>query len=169
MSHWALATSYFFHLIATIVWIGGLALLVMVVWPAARQVYGGDPRLAELLGNIRRRFSRLANLSLVVLIVTGMLQMTGDPNYDGVLTFDNDWSRAMLAKHIAIVGMVLVGMILQWGIAPAQERFAILLAKGREASPDEIEQLARRERQLNVINLVLGVLVLAFTALATAL
>ena len=35
MNPLVLAISYFFHLLATIIWIGGLALLVLVVWPAA--------------------------------------------------------------------------------------------------------------------------------------
>jgi uncharacterized membrane protein len=113
-----LAINYFFHLIATIVWIGGLALLVLVVWPAARQSLEGDPAQASLLKAIRQRFTPLANLSLVVLIVTGMFQMSADPNYDGMLVIDNDWSRAILLKHVAILGMVIAGVAVQWGVAP---------------------------------------------------
>jgi uncharacterized membrane protein len=162
-----LGISYFCHLVATVVWIGGLALLVLVVWPSARRVLDGDPKLVLLLADLRRRFNPLANLSLVVLIVTGMIQMSGDPNYDGLLVFDNDWSRAILLKHLAIFGMVMVGATLQWGILPAQERAALLRARGKDA-PD-LERLERRERLLNMVNLLLGGLVLAFTALATAL
>ncbi len=167
MSPWTLGISYFCHLVATVVWIGGLALLALVVWPSARRVLDGDPKQAVLLADLRRRFNPLANLSLVVLIVTGMIQMSGDPNYDGLLIFDNDWSRAILLKHLAILGMVIVGATLQWGILPAQERAALLQARGRDV-PD-LERLERRERLLNMANLLLGGLVLAFTALATAL
>jgi uncharacterized membrane protein len=168
MSHLALAISYFFHLVATIVWIGGLALLALVVWPAARQTLDGDPRQADLLAALRRRFTPLANLSLVVLVVTGMIQTSGDPNYGGVLVFDNDWSRAILLKHVAIVGMVITGVILQMGIVPALERLAIMRA-GSRADPAEEARLLRRERRLNAVNLALGLLVLSFTAVATAL
>ncbi len=167
MSPWTLGISYFCHLIATVVWIGGLALLVLVVWPSARRVLGDDPKLALLLADLRRRFTPLANLSLVVLVVTGMIQMSGDPNYDGLLVFDNAWSRAILLKHLAILGMVIVGAVLQWGLLPAQERAALLRSRGKDA-PD-LEHLDRRERLLSMVNLILGGLVLAFTALATAL
>lgn len=173
MNPLVLAISYFFHLLATIIWIGGLALLVLVIWPAARRTFPvDDPQLATLqatfLRDIRKRFEPLANLSLIVLMVTGLFQTSGDPNYGGMLVFDNDWSRAILYKHIAIVGMVAVGLILQLGIAPAMERLIIMQASG-QATPAEIERLNRRERRLNALNLALGVLVLVFTAVATAL
>jgi uncharacterized membrane protein len=167
MNPLVLAISYFFHLIATIVWIGGLALLVLVVWPAARTL-DGDPRQADLLMAIRKRFDPLANISLIVLIVTGLFQTSGDPNYGGLLIFDNDWSRAILLKHIAIIGMVVIGVILQLGIAPAMERLALLRA-GQQDDPAEEARLMQRERRLNALNLALGLLVLAFTAVATAL
>ncbi len=169
MSLSALAISYFFHLLATIIWIGGLALLVLVVWPAARRAFDSDdPRLAAFLAALRKRFEPLANLSLVVLIVTGMFQTSGDPNYGGLLVFDNDWSRIILLKHIAMLGMVGAGLILQFGITPAVERLALLRSGGRQ-DPAAEARLARRERQLYALSLGLGVLVLAFTAAATAL
>ncbi len=168
MSPLALAISYFFHLIATIIWIGGLSLLVLVVWPATRQTMDGDPRQADLLVAIRKRFTPLANVSLIVLIVTGLFQTSGDPNYGGMLVFDSDWSRAILLKHIAIIGMVIAGVILQLGTAPALERLALLRAGARADSSEEA-RLMRQEHRLNLINLVLGLAVLAFTAVATAL
>ncbi len=169
MSPWILAVNYFFHLIATVIWIGGMVMLALVVWPSSRRVLGGDPKLAALLADLRKRFNPLASLSLVVLVITGMIQMTGNPNYDGLLGFTNDWSRAILLKHVAILGMLIVGATLQWGIAPAQERLALLRARVREIPAEEVARLNRRERRLDAVNLLLGMLVLAFTALATAL
>jgi len=58
--------------------------------------------------------------------------------------------------------------LLQFGVAPAQERLAILRLRGK-ADPAESARLLRRERQLNTLNLAPGTLVLAFTAVATAL
>lgn len=169
MSPLVLAISYFFHLVATIVWIGGLALLVLVVWPVANRTLADDPaRQATFFGALRKRFDPFANLSLVVLIVTGLFQTSGDPNYGGLLVFDNDWSRAILYKHIAIVGMVAIGVVLQMGIAPALERMALRRASGKD-DPAETARLARREQRLNALNLILGLVVLAFTAVATAL
>jgi uncharacterized membrane protein len=163
-----LAVSYFFHLIATIVWIGGLVVLTVLVLPEARRVLGTNPEFYTLLTRLRKRFFPLSNLSLAVLLVTGLIQMSGDPHYDGLLKITNDWSRAILLKHIAILGMFLCGLALQYYVAPDLER-ATLLIEHHKGDPAELEKLRRREARLTWINVGLGVLVLGFTAWATAL
>ena len=82
--------------------------------------------------------------------------------------FTNDWSRAILFKHIAILGMFLCGLALQYYVAPDLER-ATLLIEHHKGDPAELERLRRREARLTWINVGLGVLVLGFTAWATAL
>jgi uncharacterized membrane protein len=163
-----LAISYFFHLIATVVWIGGLIILALMVWPEARRTLENQPALYTLLTRLRKRFMPLANLSLVVLVATGMLQMSGDPNYDGVLQFTNEWSRVMLLKHVAVGGMVICGAALQFAVIPALERSTLLAERGK-GDAAEWARLRRNEVRLTWANVVLGVLVLAFTAWATAL
>lgn len=168
MSQSLLAISYFFHLIATVVWLGGLATMTVLVWPEMRRVLADNPALLSLLTRIRKRFSPLTNFSLVVLVITGFVQMAADPNYDGVLQFTNEWSRVILLKHVAIAGMVVCGLVLQYGVAPALERASLLLERGK-GDPGEWERLRRREVRLTWVNVGLGVLVLAFTAWATAI
>ena len=168
MSTSVLAFSYFFHLLATVFWIGGLVVLVVLVWPESRRVLEGNPALHQFLTRVRRRFLPLSNLSLAVLVVSGLLQMTGDPNYEGVLQFTNEWSRVILLKHIAIAGMFICGLALQLWVAPALERVALLAERGKD-DPTEWARLHRAEVRLTWANLGLGVLVLAFTAWATAL
>lgn len=168
MSQSTLAISYFFHLIATVVWIGGLVILVLLVWPEARRILASSPALYGLLTRLRKRFFPLANLSLAVLIVTGLFQMAGDPNYEGMLQFDNQWSQVMLLKHVAIGGMVISGLLLQLGVVPALERASLLAERGK-GDAAEWERLRRREVRLTWLNVGLGMLVLGFTAWATAL
>ncbi len=170
MIQWLLALSFFFHLIATIVWLGGLVLMTVVIWPEARALIARHDEsggLLELLERLRKRFYPLANLSLIVLIVTGLFQMGKSPHYDGFLQITNDWTRAILLKHIAVLGMLIVGAVMQWGILPALDRATLLARRGKE-SPD-LERLRRRERQLLAINCFLGIVVLLFTAVATAI
>lgn len=168
MSQPTLAISLFFHLVATVVWVGGLVILALLVWPETRRLLAASPALYALLTRLRWRFFPLANLSLVVLVITGLFQMTADPNYKGILDFGNEWSRAMLFKHIAFAGMVVCGLLLQFGVAPALERASLLAERGK-GDPAEWERLRRREVRLTWLNLGLGVLVLVFTAWATAL
>jgi uncharacterized membrane protein len=163
-----LAISYFFHLVATVVWIGGLMILSILVYPEARRVLADSPALHRFFDRLRKRFMPLTHFSLAVLVVTGLLQMSGDPNYDGVLQFANTWSRVILLKHIAIGGMLLCGLVLQYGVMPALERTGLLIERGKGDSADW-ERLRRNEIRLTTANLVLGVGVLGFSAWATAL
>lgn len=165
MNHSLLAASYFLHLGATVVWIGGMALLMLVIYPL--QSRADDADSARLLDAIEVRFRPLANFSLLVLLVTGVFQ-TGDSEfYGGLLSFENDWSRAMLGKHIAFAGMVLIVGFLQFGLAPALERARILAS--RDANLGDLLRLRVRQRRLSQVNFGLGMVVLVFTAIATAL
>jgi uncharacterized membrane protein len=69
-----LAISLFFHLLATVVWIGGLIITTILVWPEARNALQESPALYTLLTRLRKRFTPVANLSLAVLLATGMFQ-----------------------------------------------------------------------------------------------
>ncbi|MDL1901010.1 hypothetical protein FBR02_09610 [Anaerolineae bacterium CFX9] len=168
MSQSALAISLFFHLSATVIWIGGLVILSILVIPETRRILQESPALYRLLSRWRKRFFPLSNLSLIVLIVTGLLQMTADEYYDGLMQFDNEWSRVLLVKHIAIIGMVIAGLVLQYGVAPALERATMLLERGK-GDADAIASLRRREARLTWLNVVLGVMVLACSAWAGSL
>jgi uncharacterized membrane protein len=167
MPVYLLAFNYWLHLLATVVWVGGLVLMVLVVSPGLARVLGEDASRSDVLAELRRRFTPLANLSLVVLVVTGMLQMVSDGHYDGLLRLSNGWTRAMLLKHLSVGGMVVVGAIMQWQLAPAIERARLLAS--RQPGQGDLPALRTRERQLSRLDLALGILVLLFTALATAL
>ena len=168
MSPSLLALSYFIHLLATVVWLGGLMVLTVLVIPEVRRALDGSPALASITSRLRARFAPISNLCLAVLLITGMFQTAGDEHYEGLLAFDNAWSIAILLKHVAIVGMIAVGLSLQYRIVPALERTSLLIERGK-GDPAEYERLRRRELRLTWVNIGFSVLVLACTAYATAL
>jgi len=167
MPTWVLALSFWLHMLATIVWVGGLALMALVVWPGARAMMGPGPELGEFIRRLQQRFYPLAWLSLAVLIVTGLTQMEANPNYNGFLRIDNAWTAVILAKHVAVGGMILIGLYMQLSLQPELARLALLEAHGRPVP--NAEQLRQRELNLTRLNLLCGVLVLAFTAVARVL
>ncbi len=163
-----LAISLFFHLLATAIWVGGLLITTLLVWPEMRRVLENNTNLYRLLARLRKKFTPISNLALAVLITTGLIQMSLDPYYDGFMTFDNTWSRVMLVKHIAIILMVIVGLILQNAVFPALERTTLLLER-QKADATAYEALRRREIRLTWVNVILGVCVLALSAWAGSL
>jgi uncharacterized membrane protein len=167
MPTWILALSYWLHFLATIVWIGGLALMALVVWPGARAMLGPGPEFGELIRRLQNRFNPLAWLSLAVLIVTGLTQMEASPHYDGLLRITNPWTVAILGKHLVVGGMILIGLYMQLSLQPELARLALLESRGRAAPNADI--LRRREAGLIWLNLACGALVLALTAIARVL
>ncbi len=166
MSNELLALSLFIHLIATAIWIGGLLMTMILVYPEVTRVLRDSPQLYQFLSRLRKRFYPISNLSLVALIVTGSFQMTANPNYDGLLTFDNQWSQVMLAKHILIIVMALVGLALQYGVAPALERTSILLEnnKVQETTAQDYATLQQREIWLTWVLGLMGLGILGLSA-----
>lgn len=155
---WALTLAFWLHMAATVVWIGGLFYQAAVLNPAlARHL---PPReQAALLESLRRRFQPLAWLSLAVLVVTGLVQMSGNPNYQGFLAVENRWAAAILAKHLVVLLMVGVAAYQTWAIQP---RLVRLLLRPEEPPEGPLS----RARRLNALNLALALLTLGLTALA---
>lgn len=164
MDFWILVVSYWFHLLATVIWLGGLALMLLVAWPALRRGTLADNHWLAL----QQRFMPWANGSLVVLLITGFVQMTNDPNYNGFLLIDSLWAGAILLKHLAFGGMVAIGVYVQWVLYPAMDRLKLLGKQRPSLLQSEQDKLSQREGRLLRLNLLCAAVVLFFTAIATA-
>lgn len=164
MTFWVLVASYWVHLLATVVWLGGIALMAFIAWPALRQGTLSSNQWFQL----QKRFLPWVNAALIVLLITGFIQMTNDENYNGFLAIDSLWAWAMLLKHIAYGGMVLLTAYLQFGLYPAMARLALLAESRPETADAKRDQLAGREIRYLRLNVIAAMLVLFFTAIATA-
>ncbi|MYD35494.1 MAG: hypothetical protein F4X20_00490 [Dehalococcoidia bacterium] len=58
------------HVIATVAWVGGNIFYLAALRPAMRQSGGGSPDLPRLIGE---RFKQIVDLSMWVLLITGVL------------------------------------------------------------------------------------------------
>jgi uncharacterized membrane protein len=160
---WALALIYWLHMLATILWIGGLAAVVIIILPAAgNSLQASD--FAAFLEKVQHRLDPAGWLSLLILLGTGMFQMSASPDYQGFLAINSRWAMAILVKHLVFIGMVAVSAYLTWGLLPALRRSALLRAKG--GSSDDTKRLTQKEIWLLRVNLILGVVILGLTALA---
>lgn len=120
-----LAISYWLHLIATVIWIGGITFILFVAIPSAKQVLGAEA--GRLMGEISKRFTPLVNYSIILLIVTGVA-LAALINRD----FWNSWTLVLTVKHLLVLGMVAVhfyrGLVLSPRIArtePASEKTSL--------------------------------------------
>jgi uncharacterized membrane protein len=163
MPVWALTITFWLHMLATVTWVGSLAAISFLILPAARRSLDVDAQGA-LIDAIQRRLEPLAWFCLALLVVTGMFQLSTSPHYNGLLSTSNQWSIAILVKHIMVVVMVVVSALQTWEVLPSIQRAAIRAQK--TGDPAELRVLRQRERLLLRVNLLLSILILAATALA---
>jgi uncharacterized membrane protein len=162
---WALTIAYWFHMLATVVWIGGLSALAFIVLPSSQKALDAEG-YSLLLERYQQRLDWMGWLSLAVLFGTGMFQMSAHPNYEGFLSVESRWAAAILTKHLVILGMIGVNAYLTWSVFPRLRRMAMLRARGYPEGGEKAADVMTLNVRLVYLNLVLGIVVLGLTALA---
>lgn len=160
---WAIAITYWLHLLATVAWIGAIVATSILFLPAASKALKPVDHLA-LIDAMQKRLEPIAWFCMTLLLLTGMFQMSVNPHYDGFLSTSTQWSLAILVKHILGVFMVVASAIQTWEVIPAIRR--TLMKK--IADEGQIIKLQKREILLLRINFGLSVLILLATAFARA-
>lgn len=139
-----LAISYWLHLIATVIWIGGITFILFVAIPSAKQILGAEA--GKLMGEISKRFTPLVNYSIILLIVTGVA-LADFMNRE----FWNSWTLVLTVKHVLVLGMVAVHFYRGLILAPRIARTEPASAKA---------SLQKLSLNLVKVNFYLGLLVL---------
>ena len=159
---WALAITYWLHMLAVVTWIGSLAAINVLVLPASQRTLNLSAQLS-LISAVQKRLEPIAWFSIGVLVFSGLIQMSTNEHYDGFLNTSTQWSLAILTKHVLGALMILVSAIQTWEVIPAIQR---ILMKKEKANEAELDKLQKREIRLIRINLFLSVVILGATAIA---
>ncbi|MFN8383694.1 MAG: CopD family protein [Anaerolineales bacterium] len=161
-SAWVLAILYWFHMLATVTWIGSLAAINLLVLPASQRTLKLVDQLS-FIAALQKRLEPLAWFCMGILLVTGLFQLSTSPHYDGFLSVSTQWSVAILVKHGLAVVMVVVSAIQTWEVLPAIHR---TLMKKDKANEGELAKLQKKELLILRLNLLISALILAATAFA---
>jgi uncharacterized membrane protein len=142
------------HLLATVVWLGGMAFILLVAIPSARRAVGEDA--AKVMGEVTRRFTPLANGSILLLLLSGLalLAMTGS------------FSEPVLLSGR---GTVIVFKLLLFLLMAAVHFYrGKVLAPRIARTPPEQGKASLQKLSLNLVkvNLLAGLAVLLFSAVA---
>lgn len=109
------------HLSATIIWLGGITFILLVSIPAARQVLGGEA--GKLMGEVTKRFTPMANTSILLLLLSGIFLLTINGNISAE-ALKGGHETAMLIKFLLFLLMAGVhffrGKVLAPRIAKTQ-------------------------------------------------
>jgi len=160
-----LVITYWLHILATVVWIGGLASLSIFVLPAAKHTLQPQ-EYSKFLTALQKKMQPVSWLCLVTLIFTGLFQMVTHPSYVGFLVIVNSWDEAILVKHLAVGVMLVLSAYVTWGLIPSLNRMAFIQAMGKTVNEAEKQKLEQRQLSIMQLNLFLAVIILLLTAWA---
>lgn len=144
--------SYWFHTLATIVFIGHYLLLSLIYLPVLNN---GD---GTILSEISKRSRVWLYTSMLIFLITGIYLTFVDANYSGIGNFSNSWAILMLVKHILILGMLGMGFWFN----------AIMRVGPLMSSNSGATQALIRFRQFSYLMAISGVLVILLTAISQA-
>jgi len=150
------------HLLATTVWIGGMAFNILVLRPSLSVI---EPaKRVKLVGIVLKRFIYFAWLSTGILIFTGIFLGRGAPE----ALLRSNYGIALIIKHAIVVVMTVIVALVRFVFFPKLRMFLSELdVKVYETTklPPELVTLLGKIVALVKLNLTLGVFVLLVTAL----
>ena len=163
--------SHFLHLLATVVWIGGIVMILLVILPGAKAALEASPMVSRLTKEITKRFTPIANISILVLIFTGVVIAHYEKNFTSVLDFDNTWNVILFIKHLLVALMIVTHFYRGLILNPKIGRLSSQVNES-QVTPSLSSQVVKLQKfSLNLVktNFVLGLIVLLFTGILSSL
>ncbi|MFQ6011075.1 MAG: CopD family protein [Nitrososphaerales archaeon] len=138
------------HLLATIFLVGGSLFFWSVVMPIFTKGNEDEARRTILVGRLARRYGRLINWTLVVLILTGLYNL---PGYLGSASIFDPSSRILLMKMVLV--LVLIFFIYYNNIIYGKR----IVKSAREEKTSELRTLRKKSRVFSMLNLSLMLII----------
>lgn len=148
----------FFHLLATITWIGGMFFNVLILLPTVKKTL--DPEMAgKFMITLFKRIRVMVYVSLLVLFVSGIPMKIASEYYVAIINFDSFWEIALFIKHVFVAFLALLAIYTFEILMP---KIAKLAAKGSSA---ELLPLRKRQMILAAISFLFGIFVVFLSAM----
>ncbi|MDF1594075.1 MAG: CopD family protein [Desulfobacterales bacterium] len=158
MNPWILISGHFFHVIGTVVWIGGILMTLLVILPGSKAAIESSSMVGGLMKEVAKRFTPLANISILLLIATGIIIFYYDKNYKSFIDMNNRRNMLIALKHFIVAIMIIIHFYRGLILIPKIEKFS--------PRPNEIQPTRLKKLSLALLkaNFVLGGIVLLLTA-----
>ncbi len=111
------------HVLATVVWIGGMLVNVMVIRPTTVKVL--EPAVAgQFTQTMMKRFRIFVYASIMILGITGIPMKIVSEHYVSIINFESFWGILSFVKHL-LYGVLVVLAVLNFEvISPRMSRAA---------------------------------------------
>ena len=153
----------FIHVLAAIIWLGGMFFIALVAVPILRKIEPPAKR-SEILSVTAKRFRVISWIAISVLLVTGVINainrgITINLISTGVI-FSSHFGKVLIVKVILVLIMVVLSAIHDFFLGP---RLTNLMSSSLY-NPDSLQSLKIRRRYVSWlarVNVFLGILVVA--------
>ena len=147
----------FFHIMATIMWIGGIIVNNIIIRPALTKAL--EPRqVNEVMGLIMKKFRIIVYVSIIVLGITGIPMKIASEYYLGIINFENSWEIVGFIKHIFVFILAIISIY----------SFEMLSLKIRKAmalpSPEKLIGLQKKQKMAGGLAFLCGLTIILLSA-----
>lgn len=146
------------HLMATVAWIGGMFTNFFIYIPSIAKTL--EPPLAgKLMATVMKRFRILVYLSMTVFLISGITMGSLHLDSGASLSYKNLMIAILIFKVPLYIVMVILAIVAFEIVAPRVARLA------KDGPSPELQRAQRTQKILAFAGFLLGVLVIAFSAM----
>ncbi|MBI5587711.1 MAG: DUF4149 domain-containing protein [Deltaproteobacteria bacterium] len=136
------------HLLSVVIWVGGIIFILYIAIPSSRQALG--PEAGKLMGEISKKFTPVANYSILLIVITGVVLTWIKGYFSGSASFEGAKSITLYLKYL--LALIMIGIHFYRGL--------VLAPKITMAEPMQKPTLQKQSLGLVKANLWIGVIIL---------
>jgi copper resistance protein D len=145
------------HLFSAVLFVGGSFFMWIVVVPTSHSLTEDEAERTRMVGRMAKQFARIVNPALLVLVVTGVFNITWYLPLNGGL-FGSYAGQLLVAKLSAVVALIVMIYISNVYFGRRIMKFA------KEGRLGELKALRRTSRRISFANLGLMAVILLLVA-----
>ena len=122
------------HEIFTVLWVGGMSVLLLAILPAIRISIPDKKVRKPIIDLIQKKLSIVAVVSMIGLVITGLLMTNRILTLNGLFDFSTQYTVILSIKHIIGIIMVIIALVRRYFLDkiigmknPNREKYNILL------------------------------------------
>lgn len=148
------------HILAAVVWIGGMVFLGVVLIPVLRRTRTTGTQYTELIHRTGTRFRNVGWACLVILVLTGLVNLdrwgVGVTRLTSAELWATPWGRILAIKLVLVAAAMTLSAVHDFVIGPRATR-TLKAAPGS----DDARRLRRAAGWMGRSNLLVAVLIVA--------
>lgn len=112
----------FLHDLFTAIWIGGLFLITLSLFPALKKTFGHSAESEKVMDAVMQRQGKWVMLSIIGLAVTGILLARSSGRMTGLMRFDSSYTSMLTVKHLLMILMVIIALTRFFGFRKLEKQ-----------------------------------------------